>query len=53
MKAEYVARSIASQEAIWLRSFLQNLNLTSKVDDLVTLLGDDTTGVQFALCETR
>jgi len=31
MEAEYVACSITTQEAIWLRSFLQDLNLTPKV----------------------
>jgi len=45
IEAGYVARSIATQEAIWLMSFLQNLNLTPKVDDLVALLCDDTTAI--------
>jgi len=53
MEAEYVAYSIAIKEAIWLRSFLQDLNLTPKVDDPVALLCDDTTAIQFALCEMR
>jgi len=44
MEGEYVALSIGTQEAIWLRLFLQNLNLTTKVDDPVALLYDDTTG---------
>ena len=33
MEAKYVACSLATQEAIWLRSFLQVLNLTPRVDD--------------------
>ena len=33
MKAEYVACCLATKEAIWLRSFLQNLNITPRVDD--------------------
>ena len=53
MEVEYIACSIATQEAIWLMSFLQNLNLTPKVDDPLALLCDDTTAIQFALCETR
>ena len=53
METGYIARSIATQEAIWLRHFLQNINLTIKVDDTVALLCDDTTTIQFALCKTR
>jgi len=45
MDAEYISYSIAAQEAIWLRSFLQDLNLTPKVDDHVALLCDDTTAI--------
>ena len=52
MEAAYVACSIATQVAIWLRSFLQDLNLTLKVDNPVALLCDDTTAIQFALRET-
>jgi len=37
MEAEYVAYSIATQAVTWLRSFLQDLNLTPRVDDLVEL----------------
>jgi len=48
MEAEYVACSIATQEAIWLRSFLKDLNLTPKVDDPIELLCDNTTATQFA-----
>jgi len=52
MEATYIACSIATQEAIWLRSFFSDLNLISKVDDPVALLCGDTTAIQFALCET-
>ena len=48
MEAEYVACSIATQEAIWLRHFLQNLNLTTKVDDPVALLCENTAAIQLA-----
>ena len=33
MEAEYVAFCLAAQEAIWLRSFLQDLRLTPRADD--------------------
>jgi len=46
-EAEYVACSIATQEAMWLRSFLQDLNLTLKVDDPIELLCDKTATIQF------
>jgi len=52
VEVEYVAYSIATQEAIWLRHFLQNLDLITKVDDPVALY-DDTTAIQFALCKMR
>ena len=48
MEAEDVACSIATQEAIWLRSFLQDLNLTPKLDDPIELLCDNTAAIQFA-----
>ena len=47
LEAEYIACSIATYEAIWLRSFLQDLNLTPKVDDPIELLCDNTTAIQF------
>ena len=34
MDVEYVACCLATHEVIWLRSFLQDLNPTPKVDDL-------------------
>ena len=48
MEAEYVACCLATQEAIWLRSFLQDLRLTPKVDDPVELMCDNTVAIQFA-----
>ena len=48
MEAECVACSIATHEVIWLRSFLQDLNLTPKVDDPIELLCDNTAAIQFA-----
>jgi len=47
MEVEYVACSLATQEAIWLRSFIQDLNLTLKVDDPIELLCDNTVTIQF------
>jgi len=47
MKVEYVACSLATQEAMWLRSFLQNLNLTPRADDPVEMLCDNTAVIQF------
>ena len=47
LEAEYVACSVATYEAIWLRSFLQDLNLTPKVDDPVELLCDNIAAIQF------
>jgi len=44
MEGEYVAHGIATQEAIWLRHFLQNLNLTTKVDDPVVSSYNNATG---------
>ena len=48
MEAEYVACCLATQEAIWLRNFLQDLNLTPCVDDPVELMCDNTVAIQFA-----
>ena len=45
--AEYVACSLATYEAMWLRNFLQDLNLTPRVDDLAETLCDNTTAIKF------
>jgi len=42
MEAEYVAYCLAAQEVIWLRSFLQDLNLTPRIDDHVEMMFDNT-----------
>ena len=48
MEAKCVACSLATQEAMWLRSFVHDLNLTPRVDDPVEMLCDNTTAIQFA-----
>ena len=48
MEAECVACSQATQEAMWLRSFLYDLKLTPKVNDPVKVLYDNTSSIQFA-----
>jgi len=48
MELEYVACSIATQEVIWFRSYVQDLNLTTKVDDPVALLCENTAAIQLA-----
>ena len=48
MEAEYVACSLATQEAMWLRSFLQDLNLTPRADDPVEMLCNNTAAIHFA-----
>ena len=40
-EAKYVACCLAAQEAIWLRSFLQDLDLTPRVNDPVEILCDN------------
>ena len=42
MKAQYVACYLATQEAIWLKSFLRDFNLTPRVDDHVELMCGNT-----------
>jgi len=48
MEAEYIACCLAAQEAIWLRHFLQDLNLTLRVDDPVEIWCDNTAAIQYA-----
>ncbi|XP_074293025.1 secreted RxLR effector protein 161-like [Silene latifolia] len=48
MEAEYIAVSLAVQEAMWLRSFLQDLNLTPNVNEPVVMFCDNTAAIQFA-----
>ena len=47
MEVEYVAYSVATQEAIWLRSFIQDLNFTPRVDDPIEILCDNGATIQF------
>jgi len=49
MEAEYVAYYLVTQEAIWLRSFIQDLRLIPRVDDLVELICDDIAAIQLPL----
>jgi len=48
MKAEYVACCLATQEEIWLRSFLQDLRLTPRVNHPIEFICDNTAAIQFA-----
>ena len=48
MEAEYVACCLATQKAIWLRNFLQDLRFTPKVDDPIELMCNNTAANQFA-----
>lgn len=47
VEAEYVACYFAAQEAIWLRSFLYDLNLTPRVDDHVEVMCNNTVVIPF------
>ena len=42
MEVEYVACSLDTREVIWLSRFLQGLNVTLGVDDLIEMLRDNT-----------
>lgn len=48
MEAEYVACSLAVQEAMWLRYFLQDLNLTPRPNYPVEMRCDNTGTIDFA-----
>ena len=48
IETKYVVCSLATQEAMWLRSFLYDLNLTPRVNDPVEMLCDNTAAIQFA-----
>ena len=41
MEAEYVACSVATQDAVWLRSFLQHLEIVKTALELVTIFCDN------------
>ena len=48
MEAAYVAYSLVMEEAMWCRIFLQDLNLTNRVNDPIEILCDNTVVIQFA-----
>ena len=48
MEAEYVACSAATQDAIWLRSFLQHLEIVKSALDPVTIFYDNTAALAVA-----
>ena len=48
MEAEYVACRLAAQEAIWLRNFRQDLDLTPRVDDPIEIWCNNTATIQYA-----
>ena len=47
MEVEYVACIVPSQEAMWLKSFLQHFNLTPRVHDPIKMLHDNIATIQF------
>jgi hypothetical protein len=48
IKFEYVACSAAVQEAIWLRRFLQHLDVVTSAMDLVTIYSDSMATLAYA-----
>jgi len=48
MEVEYVACYLATKEAIWLNSFLQDLKLTPRVYNPKELMSDNNAAIQFA-----
>ena len=48
MEAEYVACSTATQDAVWLRSFLQHLKIVKTALELVTIFCDNTAALAVA-----
>ena len=48
MESEYMACSIAVQEAVWLRRFLQCLGVTAHAEDVVLLYSDSTSTIAYA-----
>ena len=48
MEAEYVACSLAIQEAIWLRRFLQNIGVIKTTFDPMTLFCDIMAALAYA-----
>jgi hypothetical protein len=48
MESEYVACSVAVQEAVWLRRFLQHLGVTAHAEDVVLLYYDNASALVYA-----
>ena len=48
MEAEYVACSAATQDAVWLRSFLQHLEIVKSALEPVTIFCDNTAALAVA-----
>ena len=48
MESEYVAYTIAVQEAIWLRRFLQSFSITGHLDEAVVIHYDSTVAITYA-----
>ncbi|KAL0301630.1 UNVERIFIED_CONTAM: hypothetical protein Sradi_6439800 [Sesamum radiatum] len=47
MEVEYVACTLAGQEAIWLRRFLKSLHISAHIDDAVVIYCDNTTTIAY------
>ena len=47
MEAEYVACTAAVQEAVWLKAFLQNLDVTPHNDESVVIYSDNTAALAY------
>jgi hypothetical protein len=48
MELEYVACSVAVQEAVWLRRFLQRLGVTAHAEDAVLLYYNSSSALAYA-----
>jgi len=48
IEAQYIACCLTTPEAIWLKSFLQDLDLTPRINDPVEMLCDNTAAIKFA-----
>lgn len=48
MEAEYVACFTATQDAVWLKNFLDHLKIVKLASDLVTIYRDNTTAIAVA-----
>ena len=48
MESEYVACTAAMQEAIWLRRFLQSLNIIGHLHEVVVIYCDNTAAIAYA-----